>query len=72
EWVKKAWNQVDSHLIMQSFKCCGIFTASDSSKKSVMFDYNWVNNSESQSKNSDYIYSNVNSASDNKSIIDLT
>ncbi|CAG8793395.1 11261_t:CDS:2, partial [Cetraspora pellucida] len=31
--VKKAWNQVDSHLIMRSFKCCSIFTTLDGSEE---------------------------------------
>jgi hypothetical protein len=45
-WVKIAWDQVDSALIKRSFKCCGVSTAQDGSEENIMFDYNWVENPE--------------------------
>ncbi|CAG8805133.1 14698_t:CDS:2, partial [Gigaspora margarita] len=65
-------DQVDSNLIKWSFKCYGIFIAQDGSEEDVIFDYNWVANSESRNNKGNYIYIDINNASDSKSIIDLT
>ncbi len=42
EWVKIAWDQVDTYLIKRSFKCCGISNARDGTEDNHIFDYGWV------------------------------
>ncbi|CAG8802188.1 22593_t:CDS:2, partial [Cetraspora pellucida] len=48
--------------------CCGISTTQNGSEKDVMFNYNWVENPEAQSKKVDYVYVNTDSESDNESV----
>ena len=55
-WVNTAWNQVDTNLIIRSFKCCGISAAQDGSEDDKIFDYDWVENPENQRKHGKYIF----------------
>ena len=72
EWIKRAWDQVDTALIKRSFKCCGISTSQDGSEEDVMFNYEWVNDPEARNKRSNFVYANVDNFDDNESIVDLT
>ena len=53
EWVKHAWDTIDTQLIERSFKCCGISTATDGSEEDLIFDNDRVKNN----KVEEYIYS---------------
>jgi hypothetical protein len=43
EWVKRAWNEIDTQTIRRSFKCCGISNAPNGSEEDLIFDYDKVN-----------------------------
>jgi len=41
-WVKLAWDAVETGLIKWAFKYCGVSVEMDGSKDEFVFDYNWV------------------------------
>jgi len=41
-WVKLAWDAVETGLIKRAFKCCGVSVEMDGSEDEFVFDYDWV------------------------------
>lgn len=40
DWVNRSWNSIDINLIKRSFKCCGISNKRDGTEDDWIFDYN--------------------------------
>ncbi|CAG8511982.1 5357_t:CDS:2 [Scutellospora calospora] len=51
---------------LQPLDCCSISTAQDGTEEDLMFNYDWVNNSEARNRNNEFIYANEDSASDDE------
>src|SRR6185436_3028844 len=48
-WVKNSWEDVDTSLIIRSFKCCGISVKQeDGSENDLIFDYDHPSTSPNQ------------------------
>ncbi|CAG8626668.1 9673_t:CDS:10 [Paraglomus brasilianum] len=39
QWVRDSWEEVDIHLIVKAFKCCGVSVEMDGTEDDVVFDY---------------------------------
>ena len=39
QWVRDSWEEVDIHLIVKAFKCCGVSVKMDGTEDDVVFDY---------------------------------
>ena len=39
QWVRDSWEEVDIHLIVKAFKCCGVSVEMDGMEDDVVFDY---------------------------------
>ncbi|CAG8660893.1 658_t:CDS:1 [Acaulospora morrowiae] len=58
QWIKDAWDAIDSSLIQRSFQCCGISNARDGSEEHLIFDYNYVTKNNTNSNNNHVYLSN--------------
>jgi len=68
QWVLDTWNNIDPTLIRKSFKCCGISNSRDGKEDHLIFDYDQLGQ-QTNSRNHIYIHEELNSISDNSSIV---
>jgi hypothetical protein len=43
QWVRDSWEEVDLHLIIKAFKCCGVSVKMDGTEDDIVFDYELLN-----------------------------
>ncbi|CAG8561418.1 11541_t:CDS:2 [Scutellospora calospora] len=48
EWIKHAWDDIDTLLIKNSFKYCSILVANNSSEEDLIFDYDHIENNNNE------------------------
>ncbi|CAG8685559.1 9006_t:CDS:1, partial [Cetraspora pellucida] len=53
--VKRAWDAIDTQLIQNSFKCCGISVATDGSEDDLIFNYDCIENNNNKIDNNNEI-----------------
>jgi len=66
-WIKEAWDSVDTNMIRRSFKCCGVSNSLDGSEDGLIFDFNKVEEIDNRGKGIEKNEINSESESENES-----
>ena len=66
-WIKEAWDSVDTNMIRRSFKCCGVSNSLDGSEDGLIFDFNKVEEIDNRGKGIEENEINSESESENES-----